>query len=141
MANQYSWWTKLVLTAALLVGCSKEGESMEWPNTTPSDRHISYSDGHTQYKKAEVKPGQWQWVVDEEAMKSMREEADHKRKLYQALRTQLLTDTELQEALDYGDYLNTENMVPYDPTEKAKQLNDAFVTQHRFALQARKAKP
>lgn len=143
--------TILILTAAL-IGCTQSNgdtsmASEQWPNTTAPDKTDPYWEFNnnmnangTPYKKVEVSPGKWEWRVDEVSLKASHDYDAHKRQIYKALRTRVLSDAELQEALDYGDYLNVEPMVGYTEAEKSKELNDAFVTQHKLALLERQFK-
>lgn len=107
-----------------------------WPDTDPPDKSNEYwefnnnlNSNGTQYKKSEVSPGKWQWIVDEAAMKSMREYAQHKHDLWNALTTRVMTDAELKELAAYGSSINTENMQPYNATEKLQELHNALLIQ------------
>lgn len=84
------------------------------------------------YKKAEVEPGKWQWVVDEDSARLMAEEEAHRRGLYWALRSRVLTEDEMKEVDRYGDSLNIEMMVSYNEGEKKRELNDALLQQFRL---------
>jgi hypothetical protein len=57
---------------------------------------------------------------------------NHRHELYDALRTRVLTHHEMREALEYGDALNVENGVWFDPAERSKDLLDAFRQQERL---------
>jgi len=83
----------------------------------------------TQYKKAEVSPGKWQWVVDEKAMKDMVERDNHRRELFAALSSRVLTDAEMKEVQSYGSNLNLEWNVPYYPEQKAQELSNVLQMQ------------
>ena len=82
-----------------------------------------------QYKKAEVSPGKWQWVVDERTMKYMVEWNNHRRELFEALSSRVLTDAEMKEVQSYGLHLNIEPNVSYSPEDKARELSNALQVQ------------
>jgi len=107
-----------------------------WPETTPIDKSDPYwefnnncSVNGTQYRKAEVEPGVWHWVVDQGAMRAKGELAAHKSRLWGALQTRVLTDEEMAEVLRLGDSLNIQEMVSYNAADKAREFNDALVRQ------------
>lgn len=108
----------------------------KWPDTSPPAEldNPSYSVNGRQYKKQEVEPGKWQWVLDEEAMRQLYDEQMYRRNLYQALRTRRLSDDEMKQALAYGDMLNVELNVSYRASDKAIELNDAWFTQNRIRM-------
>jgi hypothetical protein len=114
-----------------------------WPDTDPPDKTDKYWElnnnlnaNGTQYKKAEVSPGKWQWIVDEEAMKSFADMNAHRRNLFYALTHRVLTDAELKEALGYGDSLNVEPNVGYYAEEKGRELQRAFQLQETLRRMA-----
>jgi hypothetical protein len=107
-----------------------------WPDTDPPDKsdpnwefNNNLSMNGTQYKKAEVSPGKWQWIVDEKAMKSLRDAESHKWALWSALTTRVLTDAELKEVDSYGSYLNIQPNVSYNAGEKLQELHNALLIQ------------
>jgi hypothetical protein len=117
-----------------------------WPNTDPpdkSDPHWKFNNNlncnGTPYRKEEVAPGQWQWVVDQKIMKLTADRERHRRDLYWALRSRILTDDEMKEVEQYGDYLNIEPMVSYSSDEKKRELNDALLQQFKLRLAAERA--
>lgn len=60
----------------------------------------------------------------------MRRDHDrHRSELFSALRTRVLTDDEMREALAYGDMINIQENVSYYPEEKARERADAFQRQ------------
>jgi hypothetical protein len=118
----------------------------EWPNTTAPDKTNPYWERNnnmncngTQYKKAEVEPGKWQWIVDEAAMNYLAEIEKHRRDLYWALRSRVLTDAEMLEVEGYGDRLNIQPMVSYNAEEKKREMNDALLQQFKLRLAAERA--
>jgi hypothetical protein len=66
------------------------------------------------------------------------ESIDHKRKLFQKLRTQVLTKQEFDEALSYGDSLNIEDETVFYPKDKRDDLDAAFLQQARLRAAAGK---
>lgn len=88
------------------------------------------------YHKVEVLPGKWQWVVNEEAERRQHEHNQHRKDLYWALRSRILTDEEMDEVAQYGDSLCIEPMVSYYPAEKKQELNDALLQQFRMRQKA-----
>ena len=115
-----------------------------WPDTEPPDKTDPYWEFNNNctingnpYWKVEVSPSKWQWQINKHIATRLAAAEQRRRNLYQALRTRILTDAELKEALGYGDRLNIEPMVPFMETEKMRQLNDAFRQQQLLQLQAR----
>ena len=110
-----------------------------WPKTTPIDKsnpcwgfNNNLNVNGIPYKKEEVAPGEWEWVVDEKSHRRALERAQRRRDLFWALRTRVLTDEEFVEAQSHGEYLNIEPMVSFRADEKARELNDAYVTQAKL---------
>jgi hypothetical protein len=117
-----------------------------WPDTTPIDKDDPFWDlnnnlnvNGTCYKKEEVEPGRWQWVVNEEAERLSREYENHKADLWWALRTRVLSDEEMQEVRSYGDFLNVRPMVSYNAEEKRRELDNALANQAMLQIAAMKA--
>lgn len=113
----------------------------KWPDTDPIDKSDPYWECNnnmncngTAYKKEEVERGRWQWVVDEKMMKYARDREQHRQDLYWALRSRVLSDDEMREILQYGDGLNVTPNTPYYAADKAKELNEALLQQHRLRL-------
>lgn len=102
-----------------------------WPDTeAPSPGSLgSMNVNGTQYMQSEVSPGKWQWVVDEDAMKRLREYNEHKYELWLALTTRVITNDELKEVASYGNDLNVQSGVLYNATEKLQELNNALLIQ------------
>ncbi len=107
-----------------------------WPDTDPPDKTNPYwefnnnmSVNGTPYKKVEVSPGKWQWAKDEVSMKYMADAQDHRRNLWYALTTRVLTDAELKEVAGHGSSLNIEPMTPYNAQEKLTELQNALLIQ------------
>lgn len=103
----------------------------EWPDCEPGTCG-SVNFGSGQYSAKEVSPGRWQWVYDEEANAWINQMQSRRRELFWALRTRVLTNEEMAEALEHGDSLNIENMVPYTAAEKSRELNEAYYQQARL---------
>lgn len=105
--------------------------NLQWPDagrpTTWESSSISINGA--QYKKAEVSPGKWQWVLDQEAMRELEQIEQPRRDLYFALTHRVLTAKEYQQALGYGDRLNIEPRTTYFPDAKRAELNHAFELQ------------
>lgn len=118
------------------VTIEKTAPKYTWPDTSPIDKSDPYwkfnnnldSNG-TQYMKAEVSPGKWQWVVDQAAMDSVAQMETHRRELFHALTTRVMTDDELKEAASYGASLNIEMGVSYYADQKQQELSRAFTVQ------------
>ncbi len=111
----------------------------EWPDTDPIDKSDPYwefnnnlSSNGVPYKKAEVSPGRWQWVVNKEAQERERKWQADIADLYSALRTRVLTDEEFDRAKSLGLSLVTRLMVPYYEQEKRRELDEAFLQQYRL---------
>lgn len=113
-----------------------ETAKYEWPNCEPPREDgmgcQAMSDGRTQFKKEEVSPGKWQWMPDREAMQAMFDREQHRRDLFWALRSRVLTNAEMAEVSSYGDQLNIECGVSYMPGEKSIELNAALLQQFRI---------
>ena len=93
----------------------------------------------TPYKKAEVSPGKWQWVVDEASLKMQLDYEQHKRDLAWGLQSRVLTDAEMTEVAQYGISLFTQSMVSYREEDKQREMNEALLQQ--FRLRAAVAAP
>lgn len=108
----------------------------EWPDTDPPDKsdicwestRLFTLNGPC-YKKSEVSPGKWQWVVDEPAMKAMADSENRKQELWLALTRRAITDSELLEVARYGSCINIQMMVPYDAKQKLLELHNALLIQ------------
>lgn len=116
-----------------------EQETREWPNTTPLDKTDPFWEFNNNatfngvpYCKAETSPGQWQWVVNEEARASMAACEARKRELFRALQTRVLTDEEMAEVEGHGDDINIRNMEPFFEADKQRERNEAFLQQARL---------
>lgn len=117
-----------------------------WPNTTAPDKTNPYwkfnnnlTINGTPYKKSEISPGKWQWVVNEELLRLSQIRENHRRDLFWALRSRVLTDAEMTEVDGYRDSLNIEQMVSFNPAEKARELNDALLQQFKLRLAAERS--
>jgi hypothetical protein len=118
----------------------------EWPDTEPIDKSDPYWElnnnlnaNGTQYKKEEVSPGKWQWVVDQKIMQWKAEQAARRHALFWALRSRVLTDDEMKEVTQYGTQINIDEMVPYYEADKARELNDALLQQAKLRATAASA--
>ena len=114
-------------------------KAIVWPNTMPIDKtdpHWEFNNNcfrnGIEYKKAEVDPGQWQWVVDEHLMSHKRQRNQDRRALGAALRTRVLTEEELNRAIDMGFWLYVEEMVSYRGSEKQSEFDSAILQQYRI---------
>lgn len=106
-----------------------------WPDCPPPDEKRQYlgcNINGINYKPSEISPGCWQWVVNEEAEKRIRDEEAHRANLYWALRSRVLNDEEMAEVERYGSSLNIQLMVSYSPHEKEMELNNALLQQFRL---------
>lgn len=107
----------------------------KWPECEPPHEIVGFSAFNingTQYKKKEVSPGIWNWVIDEEMMALSCNREFKRRALYWALQTRVLTDDELQEAEQYGYSLNIDMGVPFREADKRRDLQDAWFQQRRL---------
>lgn len=113
-----------------------------WPDTDAPDKsdkdwvNSNLNVNGTQYIKKEVSAGHWQWVVDEKAMKSLAEFENHRRQLWDALTTRVLTAAEMKEVAQFGSTINIEPMVSYSEQEKANELRAALITQEALRHEA-----
>ena len=111
----------------------------EWPFCEP-DTDDCYCCGMsvngTQYRKKEISPGIWQWVVDDEAMQHMRDQERERQTLWWDLRTRVLNNDEMERVRRYGSYLNTPSGGSYNCHEKALELNAALAKQAELRILA-----
>jgi hypothetical protein len=124
---------------------SKPAVERKWPDTDPP---IYYEgellldqvsiDGEP-YHKVEVSPGKWQWQVDRESIKRCQEDQHRKSELFWALRSRVLTESEMKDVEDQGDRLNTPMACsgmtisyPGDNERRKRELNDALLAQFRL---------
>jgi len=105
----------------------------QWPNTTPPDKTDPYWEFNNNlnangvpYKKVEVSPGKWQWVIDEKSLKAEQEYEDAKWKLFADLSRRKLTH---QELMGVNTSINLQNMQSYFAVDKYAELYDALVAQ------------
>jgi len=118
--------------------CAAMGE-LQWPDCHPPHPAViseGYSNGYEQYRRCEVSPGKWQWVLDRKAMELSAAHENRRRALYWALRSRVLSEEEMAEVGRWGNSLNREPMVPYCAAEKTRELNDALLTQFRMRTAA-----
>ena len=115
------------------------GPKLEWPNTSPIDKtdpcwefNNNTNINGTPYRKEEVSPGKWQWVVNQELLQYQRTRQSRKRKLAMDLQTRVLSEEEMQEVMRQGIYLFIENMVSYRKSDKQKEFNEAIFQQYRL---------
>ena len=111
----------------------------QWPDCDPIDKSDEFWEFNNNiningihYKKKEVEPGKWQFVVNEELERIAAERQRHRRELFWALRSRVLTDKEMAEVGEYGRSLNIEPMVCYKQEDKDKELNAALLQQFRM---------
>ncbi len=117
----------------------------QWPDTDPLDKSDPYWEFNNNlnidgipYEKSEISPGRWQWIIDLRSLKAARESDERRQKLWEALSTRVLNDEEWRQVLAYGDSINVENWVPYNPADKMKERNEAYLQQQRLRLEASK---
>ena len=127
------WWT----AALVAIGLASPAPEHKWPwaDCTES-RGVAMSTGWSQYKIIELSPGHCGWVEDREAERQIAEGEAHREALWRALRTRVLTDSEMREALGYGDGLNIRPNVSYSEADKIRELGDGFVTQAKLRAAA-----
>lgn len=109
---------------------------MKWPNTTAPNKDGTGCYGcninGTPYKKEEVEPNKWQWVVDKASQKREWEYQARKNKLGIDLQTRVLSEYEMAEVSGHGYHLFVTPMVPYSELDKQRQFNEAMCQQHRL---------
>ena len=54
---------------------------------------------------------------------------EHRREIFRALQTRVLTEAEMKEALDYGQFINLENGTAYFGADKDRERLNAFQLQ------------
>ena len=137
----------LSVLALLLAGCHQSAAQMPThdPDIKCPSGHAPFfaeaSDGSSLYHIVEYSPGKCRWEIDREGMRTAAQEEQQRRDLYFSLRSRVLTDKEMQEVADYGKYLNIDSSVPYNEGDKAKELNDALLTQFKLRLAAAEQHP
>jgi hypothetical protein len=115
-----------------------DSSTPKWPDCNPpaDDWCGGCNMNGVHYKKTEISPGKWQWIVDVETENYARVQQDRRRNLYWALRSRVLTDEEMAEVGRYGDGLNIEPLQGYMPEEKMRELNDALLQQFKLRAAA-----
>jgi hypothetical protein len=115
----------------------------KWPDTDPPDKsdpfwelNNNFTINSTPYKKEEVEPGRWQWVVNQEAQQRLREYEQRESDLWWALRTRVLTDEEMAEVRQHDYHLLARNMQPYNEDNLKRQFDRALVTQLYLRMDA-----
>ena len=110
-----------------------------WPDCEPLDKTKEFWEFNNNlnvngvpYEKAEVQPGKWQWVVNQESPQELRDYEARKSNLATALQTRVLTEDEMQEVLGHGENLFIRNMVSYSQDEIQKRFNEAICQQFRL---------
>lgn len=78
-------------------------------------------------------------VIDDEAVQSQRQRHHREKKLYEALRTRVLTDKEMAEVLDIGwsitlDWMNSGISWPYKEEERRREFDEAIYQQTKLRL-------
>lgn len=111
----------------------------KWPDTTPPDKTHAFWEINNNlnlngvpYHKVEVEPGKWQWQVDKEVQQASWDHETRKRQLATDMQTRILTEEEMQEAIQHGIHLFTYNMQSYSCEEKQKEFNEAICQQYRL---------
>lgn len=142
----------LGVIAVALVGCSdaqskpvqrKAKATLKWPDASPPcdirkpscddyDYFTSHAISGLPYRRKEVSPGHWQYVVNEEQLKFEAEDQKRRDDLRWALASRVLTDKEMDEVRQEGIGLLTCNGQPYREEEVQRQLNDLLFQQFRL---------
>jgi hypothetical protein len=119
----------------------------KWPDCEPIDKTDPYwklnnncNCNGVNYHRVEVSPGKWQWQVNEELERLAREREAHRRDLYWALRSRVLTEEEMTEVERYGKYVNIDPNTPYYAEEKERELNAALLQQFQLRATAEASK-
>lgn len=108
-------------------------EALKWPHTTAidkSDPHWEFnnnlnSNGVT-YMKKELTPGDWQWVVNEEAKCAKEKFYQDRYELAIALSTRVLDSAEMIRALKIGSDLYIRDMTPYSQRDMDAKFEHAL---------------
>lgn len=99
---------------------------------------ISSSSGAIALELRKLPNGKCQWQMNREETQRVQGEEQHRKDLYWALRSRVLTDAEMAEVAQYGADLNINDGETYNADEKARELNDALLQQYRLRLSAQK---
>lgn len=122
-------------SAGRKVEIARSKPKREWPDTDPpreGEFGGNLNVNGTQYRKQEVVPGRWQWVVDEKAMRWLEEREAKRRALFWALRSRVLSEEEMAEVTRQGRRLNVDLNVSYREDDKASELNAALLQQAKL---------
>jgi hypothetical protein len=92
------------------------------------------------YKRAEVSPGKWEWVPNEEADRRVNERENERLNMFAALTTRVVTEKELSEILKIGWQITVRNMVSYREGDKVREFNQALATQRELRALAEPTK-
>ena len=68
-------------------------------------------------------------VEDIKGEEEVEKRDEHRREIFRALQTRVLTEAEMKEALDYGQSINIENETPYFAADKDRERLNAFQLQ------------
>lgn len=125
----------------------------EWPNCEAPDTSNEYWESNSHrvfngavYSQKEVEPGRWQYVKNDELTKRHEEsqiewanEQKHRRELFWALRSRILSVEEMEEVDKYGSRINIYDGVCYREKDKNEELNAALLNQFRMREAQRSA--
>jgi len=128
---------KLIIVAAFLMplpGCAQIGQSCD-PKTMDGGFTTS-SPSQAVYKCSP----KGVFVIDKDATNLIASRDKHKLDIWVALQTRVLTDKEMQEALEYGELINISDGVPYFSKDKDRERLNAFETQLLIRKSAQVAK-
>lgn len=117
-----------------------------WPDTSPIDKTDPYWEGNnnvnfngTHYKKKEVAPGKWRWVINEKIESMLREHQKEKDDLLWALKTRVLSAEEMDLVRTYGTSLVIRPMQSYKESDKQAEFDAALLQQFYIRLAVEKA--
>lgn len=118
----------LVLSMPRLLS-SSASSALKWPDVDCSWLGDHPADNWHEYKVVMAGPNRCRMVVDREAEQRTAARDTDRQILWTALQTRRLSSAELKEVAGYGDRLNIETNVPYNPDEKARELQAALAIQ------------
>lgn len=117
--------TTLCATALMVATAFGEGSRVQ--HQCDPERDLGASDGYTMYMCSGGT-----WVVDNAAMKRAQAAEDHRRELYWALRSRVLTDDEMAEVEKYDFRLVIAPMQTYMEKDKREEFNAALLQQFKL---------
>jgi hypothetical protein len=93
---------------------------------------LTVTNDYQQFKEQEVSPGKCKMVEDKEGEAETAKMEQHRRDLWWALQTRVLTQEEMAEVRGYGEMINIEPNQPFMEADKQAERNSAFLQQARL---------